>query len=74
METVRRAISFDAVGWRGATRPWNSTWPMGYAASMIELIQSDAFRDWHVGLRDEAAAARVQARIDRLALANLFAE
>jgi len=37
---------------------------------MLELIQSQTFRNWMNGLRDRQARARVQARLDRLALGN----
>lgn len=37
---------------------------------MIEIRQTDAFSDWLSGLRDRQARARIQTRIDRLALGN----
>ena len=37
---------------------------------MIELVKSDTFDAWLRGLRDRRAAARVQVRLDRLALGN----
>ncbi len=37
---------------------------------MIELIKTGTFDAWMTGLRDRKAAARIQARIDRLALGN----
>jgi len=37
---------------------------------MIEIRQTQLFRDWLSQLADVNAAARVQARIDRLALGN----
>lgn len=39
-------------------------------AIMLELIQSQTFQNWMNGLRDRQARARVQARLDRLALGN----
>ena len=33
----------------------------------MELVQSDAFRDWLRGLRDRAAKARILARLGRMA-------
>jgi putative addiction module killer protein len=43
---------------------------MDYILYMIELIQSETFRDWLIRLKDRQAKARIQARIDRLALGN----
>ncbi|MGE0071121.1 MAG: type II toxin-antitoxin system RelE/ParE family toxin, partial [Thiomonas sp.] len=37
---------------------------------MLELIQSQAFQCWLDGLKDRQARARIQARLDRLALGN----
>jgi len=37
---------------------------------MLELIQSQTFQCWLNGLKDRQARARVQARLDRLALGN----
>jgi putative addiction module killer protein len=37
---------------------------------MIEIRETDAFRNWMTGLRDSRAKARIAARIDRLALGN----
>lgn len=37
---------------------------------MIQLIKSEVFDAWMIGLQDRRAAARIQARIDRLALGN----
>lgn len=37
---------------------------------MIELIQSETFQRWLSGLKDQQARARVQMRLDRLALGN----
>jgi putative addiction module killer protein len=37
---------------------------------MIEIIQSDTFKSWLSGLKDQRARARIQMRIDRLALGN----
>lgn len=33
---------------------------------MFEIIKSDAFEDWLLGLRDRIARLRVQVRIDRM--------
>ncbi len=37
---------------------------------MIEIIKSRSFDTWMIGLRDRRAAARIQARLDRLAMGN----
>ncbi len=37
---------------------------------MIEVRQTETFRDWFRDLRDRQARARVQVRIDRLSLGN----
>ncbi len=37
---------------------------------MIELIKTDLFDRWLVGLRDRQARARIEARIRRLSLGN----
>jgi putative addiction module killer protein len=37
---------------------------------MPEVRQTEAFVHWLMGLRDRRARARIQARIDRLALGN----
>ena len=37
---------------------------------MFEIIKSDAFDSWLVGLKDRMARLRVQVRIDRLADGN----
>jgi putative addiction module killer protein len=37
---------------------------------MIEIRETDAFRNWMTGLRDSRTKARIAARIDRLALGN----
>ena len=37
---------------------------------MFQVVQTDDFAAWLTGLRDGKARARVQARIDRLALGN----
>lgn len=37
---------------------------------MVEVIQSGTFQRWLSGLRDRRARARIQVRIDRLALGN----
>lgn len=38
---------------------------------MFEIIKSDAFEDWLLGLRDRMARLRIQVRIDRLQLGHL---
>lgn len=37
---------------------------------MLTLLKSQTFDDWLSGLKDRQARARVQARIDRLAMGN----
>lgn len=37
---------------------------------MVEVIQTNDFKDWLEGLRDRRAAVRVMVRIDRLAAGN----
>lgn len=37
---------------------------------MAELLQSETFRHWLTTLRDQRAAARIRARLDRLAIGN----
>ena len=37
---------------------------------MLELIQSDTFRQWLDSLRNPRSRARVQVRLDRLAMGN----
>ena len=37
---------------------------------MIEIRQTEAFENWFKRLRDRKAKARVQARIDRMAIGN----
>ena len=37
---------------------------------MVELIKSATFERWLTGLRDANAVARIQARLDRMALGN----
>ncbi|MDA8165785.1 MAG: type II toxin-antitoxin system RelE/ParE family toxin [Desulfobacteraceae bacterium] len=37
---------------------------------MFEIIKSETFERWLLGLKDRMARARVQARIDRLAAGN----
>ncbi len=37
---------------------------------MFTVLKSQAFDDWLSGLKDRQARARVQARIDRLAMGN----
>ncbi len=37
---------------------------------MVELIKSATFEQWLIGLRDLNAVARIQARLDRMAVGN----
>jgi putative addiction module killer protein len=37
---------------------------------MVELIKSETFDHWFKGLRDIRAAARIQVRLDRMAVGN----
>ena len=37
---------------------------------MVELIKSATFEQWLTGLRDVNAVARIQARLDRVAVGN----
>ncbi|MBN9535695.1 MAG: type II toxin-antitoxin system RelE/ParE family toxin [Alphaproteobacteria bacterium] len=37
---------------------------------MVELIKSRSFHDWLTNLRDRRGVAKIQARLDRLALGN----
>ena len=37
---------------------------------MVELITSATFEQWLIGLRDLNAVARIQARLDRMAVGN----
>lgn len=37
---------------------------------MVELIKSATFEQWLTGLRDLNAVARIQARLDRMAVGN----
>jgi len=37
---------------------------------MTEIIQSETFKNWLSGLKDQRAMARIQMRLDRLALGN----
>ena len=37
---------------------------------MIEVHRTQVFSDWLIGLRDRNARARIEVRIDRLALGN----
>lgn len=39
---------------------------MIYNFRMLEIIKSDAFEAWFVGLRDRMARLRIQVRIDRM--------
>ena len=38
---------------------------------MIEVRKTSVFQDWYDRLRDDRAKARIDARIDRIALGNL---
>jgi putative addiction module killer protein len=38
---------------------------------MLQVVQTETFRDWLVGLKDRQATARVIARIARMAEGNL---
>ena len=37
---------------------------------MVELVKSATFEQWLTGLRDVNAVARIQARLDRMAVGN----
>jgi putative addiction module killer protein len=37
---------------------------------MIEVRQTDVFKAWFAGLRDQQARARIRVRIDRLSIGN----
>lgn len=43
---------------------------VNYSSHMVDAAQSETFIIWLGGLRDLRARARIQARIDRLALGN----
>ena len=43
---------------------------VNYSLRMVELIKSDKFDRWFRKLKDRHAKARIQMRIDRLALGN----
>lgn len=43
---------------------------MNYNHTMFEIVKSDAFEDWLLGLRDRMARLRIQVRIDRMAGGN----
>jgi putative addiction module killer protein len=43
---------------------------MVYGIFMFEIIKSETFERWLLGLKDRVARARVQARIDCLAAGN----
>jgi putative addiction module killer protein len=43
---------------------------VGYSSGVIEIRKTDVFAHWLDGLRDFQARARVQARIERLAMGN----
>ena len=43
---------------------------MAYNQAMIEIIQSETFKRWRLGLKDRKALAKVNARIRRLSEGN----
>ena len=43
---------------------------MDYSFSVIEIVQSDTFSEWLGRLKDRQARARIQMRLDRMALGN----
>lgn len=43
---------------------------MAYSPTVIEIRKTDVFNTWLSGLRDRQAKARIEVRIDRLALGN----
>lgn len=43
---------------------------MIYICAVLEIVQSATFAKWLSGLRDPRARARIQARLDRLAMGN----
>ena len=44
---------------------------MNYNPPMFEIIKSDAFEGWLLGLRDRMARLRIQVRIDRMRDGNM---
>ena len=44
---------------------------MGYTLPMFEIIESDTFRRWRRGLKDQQARLRINARLQRVANGNL---
>lgn len=44
---------------------------MNYNLPMFEIIKSDAFEGWLLGLRDRMARLRIQVRIDRMRDGNM---
>ena len=42
-----------------------------YTGAVIEVLKTQAFSEWFVGLRDREAQRRIQARIDYLAVGGL---
>lgn len=44
--------------------------PVVYRGDVIEIEQTDEFRDWLAALRDRRAAAKIASRIDRLRFGN----
>jgi hypothetical protein len=45
-------------------------YPFGYGAAMTEIRKTEYFAKWIDGLQDIRARARIQARIERLAMGN----
>ena len=43
---------------------------MDYSFKVIEIVQSDTFSQWLGRLKDRQARARIQMRLDRMALGN----
>ena len=43
---------------------------MDYSFGVIEIVQSDTFSEWLGRLKDRQARARIQMRLDRMALGN----
>jgi len=44
---------------------------MVYNKAMFEIIKTDTFERWLLGLKDKVARTRIQARIRRVSLGNL---
>lgn len=43
---------------------------MDYSLSMLDIIKTDTFERWLLGLNDQRARWRIQARIDRFSAGN----